>query len=103
MDEDVTLVRVYFTEADVGLKKRLIDELVEILHQHAVGGATVFRGVSGYGGHGTAQADLLHLSGNLPLTLEFFAPPNWAETAIEAMRRHKPGLHVVSWRAAIRR
>ncbi len=103
MDEEITLVRVYLKEGDRGVHKRLLDEILELLHAQGVGGATVFRGVAGFGGHGAAEGDLLHLAGNLPMVVEFFARPDQVETAVDALRQHHPGLHIVHWRAAARR
>jgi len=103
MDEEVTIVRVYLKESDRGDKQRLLDELLALLHGQGLAGATVFRGLAGFGEHGAAEADLLHLAGNLPLTIEFFAPPAEAEAAISALRLHHAALHIIHWRAAARR
>jgi len=101
MEAEVTLVRVYLKETDHGQKKRLLDELFELLHRPDVNGVTVFRGILGFGRRGPAEADLLHLAGDLPISIEFFAPPEAAQSTIMALRRYNPGLHIVYWRAAV--
>ncbi len=101
MGSEVTLVRAYLKEDDHGRTKRLLDELFELLHRPDVSGVTVFRGILGFGRRGPAEADILHLAGDLPIAIEFFAPQDAAQSAIAALRRHSPSLHIVYWRAAI--
>jgi uncharacterized protein len=101
MEAEVTLVRVYLKETDHGQKKRLVDELFELLHRPEVSGVTVFRGILGFGRRGPAEADLLHLAGDLPIAIEFFASSDAARSTIAALRRCHPDLHIVYWRAAV--
>lgn len=102
MDYQVTVVRAYLKESDQGERRRVIEELYDLLQRNGLHGATVFRGMMGFGPHGSAEADILHLAGNLPITIEFFAAPDEAEMAIEALYRHKPDLNIVCWPAVIR-
>jgi uncharacterized protein len=99
MDEEVTIVRVYLKESDYGKRKRLIKELYELLRAQGLPGETVFRGILGFGPHGAAEADILHLAGSLPLVIEFFALPDKAKTAITAIREREPDLNIVHWTA----
>lgn len=73
MEKDMTLVRIYLSEGDHGVHNGLLDEIMAILHdEHRVNGVTVFRGIAGFGSKGTVHsADLLRLSANLPLVVDF--------------------------------
>jgi PII-like signaling protein len=88
------MVRVYLSESDhalVPLMRLLHDEL-------GVCGATVVRGIEGFGASGKVHAAaLLELSLDLPLIVEFFDCPDKARAAIARITQIvKPG-HVVSW------
>ncbi len=68
--------------------------------RHAVKGVTVFRGVAGFGADGEVHADdMLRLSVDLPLVIEFFDEPTIAEAAIDLLDGLVPGGHTVSWPA----
>jgi hypothetical protein len=89
-----TMVRVYLSEADHGLKA-----LLKCLHDElGVCGATVTRGVAGFGASGVVHsAGLVDLSTDLPLVLEFFDRPDRARAAIERIKDFVEPGHVVSW------
>ncbi|MEA1049206.1 DUF190 domain-containing protein [Lamprobacter modestohalophilus] len=89
-----TMVRVYLTESDHGLKP-----LLKCLHDElGVLGATVTRGVAGFGASGVVHsAGLVDLSTDLPLVLEFFDRPDRARIAIERIKDFVEPGHVVSW------
>jgi hypothetical protein len=54
--------------------------------QHAVQGVTVFRGVAGFGPDGEVHAaNMLRLTVDLPLVIEFFDEPEVAEAAIHLL------------------
>jgi PII-like signaling protein len=76
-------------------------EIFSLLHnRHAVQGVTVFRGVAGFGPHGEVHADdMLRLTVDLPLVIEFFDEPEVAEAAIHLLDDLVPGGHIVSWPA----
>ena len=69
---DVTMVRIYLTEAE-----KLTKMLLARLHdEEQVRGVTVFRGVSGFGRSGKMHSSgLLDLSLDLPVVIEFFDEP----------------------------
>jgi|GEM_PF-240204 len=95
---EATIVRVYLGESDHGLKP-----LLRCLHDELhVCGATVTRGVAGFGASGVVHsASLIDLSNDLPLVLEFFDRPERAQAAIERIKTFvKPG-HLVSWRVEV--
>jgi PII-like signaling protein len=89
-----TMVRVYLSESDHGLKP-----LLRCLHDELrVCGATVTRGVAGFGASGVVHsAGLVDLSSDLPLVLEFFDRPDRARAAIERIKDFVDPGHVVSW------
>jgi PII-like signaling protein len=67
--------------------------------RHAVQGVTVFRGVAGFGGGEVHANDILRLTVDLPLVIEFFDEPEVAEAAIHLLDDLVPGEHIVSWPA----
>jgi PII-like signaling protein len=101
MSTDVLMVRVYLSEADHGRRRTLMREIFSLLHdRHAVKGVTVFRAVAGFGADGEVLADdMLRLSVDLPLVIEFFDEPAAAEAAIHLLEPMVAQGHIVSWRA----
>jgi PII-like signaling protein len=101
MSTDVLMVRVYLSEADHGRRTTLVREIVSALHdKHAVQGVTVFRGVAGFGADGEVHAgDMLRLSVDLPLVIEFFDEPTAAEAAIQFLETMVAQGHIVAWPA----
>lgn len=92
----VTVVRLYCTEADHQYQK-----LMQLLHdQEKVAGVTAFRGIAGFGSSGKVhQADLLDLSADLPVIIEFFDRPEKVEAVMQDLHTLiKPG-HMLSWSA----
>lgn len=101
MSEEITIVRIYISEADHGRRKSLLDEVFGLLHdQHRVRGLTVFRGIAGFGKSGTVHStDLLRLTADLPLVIEFFDTPARTESALAAIQGLVPSGHIVHWTA----
>jgi uncharacterized protein len=101
MANDVLMVRIYLSETDHGRRRTLMREILSILHdRHAVQGVTVFRGIAGFGADGEIHADdMLRLTIDLPLVIEFFDEPEVAEAAIHLLDDLVPGGHIVSWPA----
>ena len=67
----VKVTRIYLDESSLLLK-----ELFDYLHQQKIKGATIFRGVKGFGASGkTREAHLLDMHFDLPMVLEFFDEP----------------------------
>ncbi|MGB5833243.1 MAG: DUF190 domain-containing protein [Thiohalocapsa sp.] len=93
-----TMVRVYLTESD-----RELRPLLKCLHDELqVCGATVTRGVAGFGASGVVHsAGLVDLSTDLPLVLEFFDRPDRARAAIERIKDFVEPGHVVSWSVSV--
>ncbi|MGN6097475.1 MAG: DUF190 domain-containing protein [Bosea sp. (in: a-proteobacteria)] len=101
MTNDILMVRIYLSETNHGKRKTLMQEILTLLQErHAVQGVTVFRGIAGFGASGEVRADdILRLSVDLPLVVEFFDEPKVAEAAIALLDDLIPGGHIVSWPA----
>jgi PII-like signaling protein len=54
-----TLMRIYVGERDKWRGKPLYDAIVESLRAHDIAGATVYRGISGYGAHGSGDLPIM--------------------------------------------
>ena len=66
-----TLMRVHIGESDKWHGKPLHEAIVQMLRKEGFSGATVLRGVAGYGGTSVYHTDkLLRLSQDLPLIVE---------------------------------
>ena len=71
-----TLMRIFIGESDrcqagPGKGKPLYDALLEYFREHDFAGATVIRGIAGYGAHSRIHTDkILRLSLDLPLIVE---------------------------------
>jgi PII-like signaling protein len=66
-----TLMRIHIGESDKWHGKPLHDAIVELLRKEGFSGATVLRGVAGYGGSSVYHTDkLLRMSQDLPIIVE---------------------------------
>ena len=66
-----TLMRIHIGESDKWHGKPLYETIVEMLRKEGFSGATVLRGVAGYGGSSVYHTDkILRLSQDLPMVLE---------------------------------
>lgn len=82
-------VRAYFGERDKHAGKPLWRVLLETLRQGGASGATVSRGLAGYGAHSRIHAaSLVDLSTDLPLVLE------WVDTE-ERVQRLLPAIEAL--------
>ncbi len=95
---DVTMVRIYLTEAE-----KLTKMLLARLHdEEQVRGVTVFRGVSGFGRSGKMHSSgLLDLSLDLPVVIEFFDEPAKVKRILTHLKDMLPPGHVISWTAKV--
>ena len=65
------LVRIFIGEADRYNHQPLYEALVELLRKEGFAGATVLRGICGFGAHSVFHTQkLLDLSADLPLVVE---------------------------------
>lgn len=104
MSSEVTVVRIYLSEADHGHHKTLMQEILNILHdQHRVRGVTVFRGIAGFGEGGEVHAaDMLRIMVDLPLVIEFFDEPVVATAVMDVLKDLVPENRIIYWTAACR-
>src|SRR5205823_14049267 len=64
------LMRIFLGEQDKWRGKRLYDAIVESLRAHDIAGATVYRGIGGYGAHSRMHKEKrMRLSSDLPIML----------------------------------
>ncbi len=101
MSKNIIVVRIYISEADHGRRKSLMQEIFSLLHdQHRVKGVTVFRGIAGFGKSGEVHSsDLLRLTADLPLVIEFFDKPEVVQAALKILNGLVPAGHIVSFEA----
>ncbi len=95
---DVTLVRIYLTEAE-----ELLKTLLAKLHdEEKVRGVTVFRGITGFGRSGVVHSStLLDLSLDMPVVIEFFDEPKKVRRILSHLKEILPSGHVISWPARV--
>ncbi len=73
---DQILMRIFIGETDRYEHKPLYEALVELLRREGFAGATVLRGVSGFGAHRVYHSQkLLDLSADLPMVVETVDTP----------------------------
>jgi PII-like signaling protein len=104
MDTTVRVVRIYINEADHGRGSNMMQEILNVLHdQHRVRGVTVFRGIAGFGSAGQVHAaDILRLTVDLPLVIEFFDQPAVVDAVLELLDGLVPRGHIIAWDANCR-
>ena len=65
------LMRIFIGESDRYHHQPLYEALVEVFRREGIAGATVLRGISGFGAHSVYHTQkLLDLSADLPLVVE---------------------------------
>lgn len=65
------LLRIFVDESDRAGVQPLYTAIIELLRKRGVAGATVFRGIEGYGGHGQLHiAKVFSWLPNLPIVIE---------------------------------
>lgn len=68
---EAVLVRVHIGEADKYQGKPLYKKILEILRENKIAGATVLRGIAGYGKSTILHtASILDISADLPIVIE---------------------------------
>ncbi len=101
MSKPIKMVRVYITETKRDHGENLYKELFRLLHDtHQIHGMTVFRGIAGFDSKGEVHSsDLLRLSVDLPLVIEFFDDPKVVDAALKMLAEHVPECRIISWDA----
>lgn len=94
----ITMVRVYITEG-----KHQLQKIMGCLHDEMrVRGVTVFRGIAGFGKSGRIHSsDLLDMSLDLPLVVEFFDEPDRLRPILEYIHSLVGPGHIVCWTATL--
>lgn len=83
LDGEQVLVRIYIGERDRWHGRPLHTALVERLRRDGFAGATVLRGVAGFGASSVVHTtDLLRLSVDLPLVVEVVDTPDEVERLV---------------------
>jgi PII-like signaling protein len=97
-ENQIAIARIYLTEGDHKLKA-----LMARLHdEEQVRGVTVFRGISGFGRSGKLHSsDLLDLSGDLPVVIEFFDDVDKVTRIIDHIKQELEPGHIVYWQASV--
>lgn len=71
LDGEQMLVRIFIGESDRWHHRPLADALLERLRKEGFAGATIFRGVAGFGARSVVHtAHILRLSEDLPIVIE---------------------------------
>ena len=102
-----TLLRVFIGESDTWHGKPLYDAIVELARKEGLAGATVIRGMEGFGAHSRLHTSrILRLSEDLPVVIEIVDGdeqidrilPALDEMVEEGMVTVEP-VHVIAYRA----
>jgi len=92
------MMRVFFGEADRWKEEPLHEAIVKRLRMMDISGATVYRGILGYGAKGhTHKASFLHLSRDLPIMISVVdSPAKIMEAAAAVEEMLEDGLIAIS-------
>ncbi|WP_048201410.1 DUF190 domain-containing protein [Methanocaldococcus bathoardescens] len=66
----VKILKIYLREGDKFEGELMYKHIVKILKREGISGATVYKGICGYGVRGIAEVDIFRLSINLPVIIE---------------------------------
>ncbi len=71
LEGECKLLRIFIGESDTWQHKPLYEEIVHLAHERGLAGATVIRGIEGFGASSRLHtARILRLSEDLPLLIE---------------------------------
>lgn len=80
LPEEAQLLRVFVGESDKHVGRPLYELIVERARAHGMAGATVLRGVLGFGAHSRIHSSrILRLSEDLPMVVEMVDKPDRIE------------------------
>ena len=80
------LMRIFLGEADQSGGEPLYDAIVKRLRSMEIAGATVYRGILGYGAKGhTHRRSFFHLSRDLPIVISVVDAPDKIQAAADAV------------------
>ncbi|RAP35348.1 hypothetical protein B1207_13335 [Legionella quinlivanii] len=93
----VKVVRIYLSEDSPWL-----NEIYNYLHDQKVKGATIFRGVKGFGHTGKLrEAKLMDMHFNLPMVLEFVDEPAIVDNVLKFLDGKIESGRVLQWNAEL--
>jgi PII-like signaling protein len=85
--QDGKLLRIFVDENDRAGMQPLYTAIIEFLRKRQVAGATVFRGIEGYGGHNEIHmARVFSWLPNLPILIEVVDDPDVIEPLIPELQ-----------------
>ncbi|MDP1602797.1 MAG: DUF190 domain-containing protein [Legionella sp.] len=91
----VKVVRIYLSE-----DSPLLNLIYDYLHQQKIKGATVFRGVKGFGHTGVLrEAKFMDMHFNLPMIIEFFDVPSTVDSVLSHFDGQLESGRVLHWLA----
>ena len=83
LEGERTLMRIHIGESDKWKGRALHEMIVEMLRKEGFSGATVLRGVAGFGGSSILHTDkLLQMSQDLPIVVETIESSEKIETIL---------------------
>jgi CBS-domain-containing membrane protein/PII-like signaling protein len=84
LSEDAQLLTIFIGESDKWRGRPLYSAIIDLLRAEGIAGATVVRGVAGFGAHSHIHtASILRLSEDLPLCIQVVDKPNRIAQAID--------------------
>jgi CBS domain-containing protein len=84
--KDAQLIRIYIGESDRWRNRPLYAAILDALKKNGLAGATVIRGVAGFGAHSRIHtAAILRLSQDLPLVIEVVDSPEKIKQALDVV------------------
>ena len=93
----VKVTRVYLSE-----ESPVLNELFDLLHEQKIKGATIYRGVKGFGVSGkTRETRFLDMHLDLPMVLEFFDEPARVDEILNSFRHKIATGHILQWLADV--
>ncbi len=66
----VKILKIYLKEGDKFKGELMYRYIVKVLKKEGISGATVYKGICGYGVKGMAEFDIFRLATNLPVIIE---------------------------------
>jgi CBS domain-containing protein len=89
-------VRMYLSEGDTWRHQPASVAVLEVLRRQGCAGATVFKGIAGFGVHGTIHtANLVDLAGPVPIVIEWVDTPERVELLLPKLAEMVDGMITV--------
>ena len=86
IEGDGLLLRIFIGESDRWHGEPLHDAIIKTLRQNGLAGATVLRGMQGFGAHSRIHtASVLRLSEDLPIVIEVVDKPERIEAILPSL------------------